>query len=384
MKNYNKSVFNATIVILIFILNIKNIKGASGKCDGCNYIYTNNKCMKDGNACPSYCRPHYYESTCYDCSEVFKNDKRQFYSISNNKCIEKIADPLTSDDSKIFINSDTNEIVSSDIFTADNPYTNIKFYQFGQFLYKNCPADTQAHETSKTICVCNNNDKKYIYKDKIFNRLYFKCVSSCPFGYHVYENERGEYKCMDDCNTFDRIIASNNSCSSSCPSDQNYIYTYQEKIYCSNKCPSSAPFYYNTENERGEIECIEKCNDKDFYYQNTKVCVQKCDNYKLLVDIKNSIYICYKPKTDNPSCPDNFPYEYGDLCLRKCSDTNEGIISDTTHFNSGLKKKHIASLLVVEQRNVLKIVILWIVTKNIMMKRQLHALMIALKLQKNI
>ena len=77
MKYYNNSVFNATIAILIFILNIETIKGASTKCSECTYNYSQNKCKKGAEDCPSYCRPHFYEGECYDCSEIFKNETSQ-------------------------------------------------------------------------------------------------------------------------------------------------------------------------------------------------------------------------------------------------------------------------------------------------------------------
>jgi hypothetical protein len=79
----------------------------------------------------------------------------------------------------------------------------------------------------------------------------------------------------------------------------------------------------------------------------TKECLtnSNCgENYKLYIDYDNSIFLCYKQTGATTQCPDDFPYKYGNLCLRKCSDTQKSLYSGFvikttyTHITSSEKK----------------------------------------------
>ena len=320
MKYYNNSVFSATIAILIFILNIKNIKGAGIKCSDCEYVYAQKKCQKknDGADCPSYCRPHFYEGECYDCSEAFKNDVSQLYQldVNNKKCGNK--SPYSTGGSETFITSETNEIIDYDEFINKANVENPPFFLFGNFIYKgNCPVGTSPKDTEKYYCICNS--PKYTYIDHILERTFKKCVDSCPYGYYYYLD--GEYRCLKQCNDgYKLIIASNNSCVQECPPDHPFYFELDGKKYCSKKCPSKAPFYYSNIIKYKGIECKEKCNNGDFYFSDTKECItyNNCGSgYKLCIDFDNSVFICLKQISGTTQCPSSFPYEYSNLCLKK-------------------------------------------------------------------
>ena len=327
MKFNNNSVFSATIAFLIFILNIKTIKGATTKCSECAYDYSKNRCLKNGNDCPSYCRPHFYEGVCYDCSEIFKNDTSQLYmlDLSSKKCLKKI--PYSTGESLSYITSETNEIIYNNDFKNKAQEVNSQIVRFGNFIYKGgCPEGTTPNETNAYVCICSS--PKFTYIDYIFERQLQKCVISCPYGYYYYNGV--EYICKTKCDNdgYKLIIASNNSCVQECPSDHPYYYELDGKKYCSKKCPSKLPFYYSNKiNADKGIICLSACENRDYHFSDTKECTSSCGNYKSLIDIDTSTYICNKSISKTGSCPLTFPYKYGELCLKKCSDTNNDLFS---------------------------------------------------------
>ena len=335
MKYYNNSVFSATIAILIFILNIKNIKGASTKCSECTYDYSQNKCIKGAEDCPSYCRPHFYRSNCYDCSEVFKTEATQFYSIENNKCRIRFAEPPSPSISDIYIISETNEFVKADNIYEEN--RNNPVYIFGYFVYNQCPYSL-SYDTNTLTREDSTNDHIYLcrcesltYSTEIFRKDNFKCVTSCPFGYNMFTTDI--HLCKNQCDSnFPRIITSNYTCVDNCRDNEYYFYyTLEGKQYCSNRCPSSAPFYYPRSGDN-EVVCKDKCDQNDFYFSNTKICTEKCSEHKSLIDIEKSIFICDESLGREADCPPNFPYKYKHSCLRKCSDTFNDYFTQTRHF----------------------------------------------------
>jgi hypothetical protein len=242
MKYYKNSVFNAAFAILLFILNIKNIKGQNVKCSDCVFNYALKVCRKGDDNCPSYCRPHFYKGECYDCSSIFKNSTSQLYSIVDGKCQKKSS--ATTEDS-VYITSETNEVLKTSEIKAQNSLNvaDNKVFIFGDFTYLNQPANTILDESVENRLLCRCQQLTFV--DNIFGFNLYKCVNSCPYGYHMYSN--GDDVCKKECDVnFPIIIASNNRCDDKCPPDQPYYYIDEGKEYCANKCPSSKPFYYNS------------------------------------------------------------------------------------------------------------------------------------------
>ena len=322
MKYYDNPVFDVTIVILLFILNIKNIKAETIKCSECEFNYSLKKCKKGNDDCPSYCRPHFYKGVCYDCSVVFRNDTSQLYSIEDGKCRKKF------NGQSLYITSETNEVMEKSKIIEQNGLNeqDNKLFVFGDFTYLNQPDNTDLNESSENwlLCIC----KTFTYIDTIFDFRLYKCVNTCPYGYN--QKSVSINVCKDKCDTgYSIIVASNYSCVDKCTSEEPYYYEYEGKEYCANKCPSSKPFYYNR-NENNKILCKEKCDNNNFYLPDTKECKTDLNcgtDYKLCIDFDNSIFICNKQLSGNNDCPDTFPYKYGDLCLRKCSDTQKNLYS---------------------------------------------------------
>jgi hypothetical protein len=75
----------------------------------------------------------------------------------------------------------------------------------------------------------------------------------------------------------------------------------------------------------------------------TKECITDTNcgsDYKLCIDFDNSVFICLKQISGTTQCPSSFPYEYSNLCLKKCSDTQKTLY---TSFNSIPTYSHITS-----------------------------------------
>ena len=369
MKYKKNSCFFITIEILFFIVNIKNIKGRKIECNECEYDAGTNKCKKDSEICSSDCRPHLYDGICYDCSSVFLNNPTKLYSIKDNECVNSL--------NYEYMISETNEVVSKADY--DNKISDLSSYQmyfFGNIIYRQCPAKTIIDNTkSNHQCKCDNNLK--VYMDNIFGIVLYRCVESCPNGYYYFDVGMNGFVCtILNSDSSHKHIRSDNFLANNCDSGQPLKYNVDPYIYCLNNCPAIAPFFYNNEDTEtsNQLTCLETCYNQDFYFSDTKECTKKCIGYKSLIDIKTSTFICDKsrPISDNNyNCPQEFPYAYGDSCLRNCCDTNNDYFSSAKgHFNSDLKKPHIASLvIVIQKKNVLLVVKRkQIMKKNIMIK----------------
>ena len=353
MRYYKNSGFYITIIIIVYILNIKYLNGITIKCNQCNYSYEDKKCKSDLGECPSYCRPHFYDVQCYDCSTVFKSNTNLLYSISENECIPPITDYNRN------IISETNEVVKNE--EANNKIkadTNLGIKMFGNFIYKICPTYTVGTLFSGyNYCKCTDTTNSFLYADKIFDLDHFRCVNTCPQGYYFYYNTLGNYLCkrLEDIPPPD-CIRSNNLLTENCDSGQPFLVEHikigsRQYYYCLSACPASLPFYKNTTSVNSGIKCLDKCPDNYFYYSDTKECIEKCDNYQSWIDIESKIFICVRPSSTESNCPPEFPYKYGSSCLRNCSDTNKDFFS-FTHFGSNDLKKQTYSLVTSNKRCV--------------------------------
>ena len=338
MRHYKSSGFYVTIINILYILNIKYLNGAPITCEQCTFK-SNGKCESEsGELCPSYCRPHFYEGKCYDCSSVLKNNASPLYSIDENECIP----PITNYD-RIII-SETNEVVKNDEALNKTKNDTLDIKEFGGFIYKTCPRYTEATQfNGYKRCKCTDTTNSFLYPDKIFDVTHYRCVNSCPQGYNFYFISYDNYICSKLENAPHQHIRPNNTLTENCDSEQPYIVKYVQIgttnfYYCLNKCPESLPFFKNDPAKPNEKECLDKCPENYFYYKDTKECIQNCANYQSWIDIKTKTFICARPSSNAESnidsdCPAEFPYKYGSSCLRNCSDTNDAFFSlSSSHF----------------------------------------------------
>ena len=335
---YNKNpYFFITIEIFFFIVIIKYIKGEKIQCEECEYDPSINKCKKGTEICSLDCRPHFYSGRCYDCSQVFKDNPSKLYSIEvDNRCINS--------QNYNYLISETNEVVKMDDYnTMISDFPSYEMYFFGNIIYRQCPNKTIL-DTSKSNHQCKCKDNYKIYIDQIFGIDLCRCVDSCPYGYYYFNDVMNNNVCTKLTNNSNhKHIRANNLLANSCSSDQPFKYNVSFYAYCLNSCPANAPFFYiNSDIENNNKKCLESCDNQDFYFSDTKECTKKCVGFKSLIDIKTSTFICDKNRPtsggDN-NCPEEFPYAYGDSCLRNCSDTNNEFFSSAKdHFDSNLQQ----------------------------------------------
>ncbi len=278
---HQKITFNILLLLLIS-LNI-NLIQSIGVCDDC--VIINNKCVKqnDDDNCDSKCRPHLYGGVeCYDCSSVL--DSNNIYYYINVGGTTPQCEPKTN----------------CDLITIEN---------------NECVDD------------CGSG---YILEMNIEGTTYTRCTSSCPSGYFDLRTK----KCVNECKGSTDKITEDNGCTDYCSSNQ-YLFTQTERIngvtvtkkYCLSTCPEQKRYYY--ESSFQDNECVSSCNEGDFYSVTTEPpykCVSSCDKM-LFIDPTNNIYQCSdksKPSQANQHvCPDSFPYQYKDYCLRNCKVTEE-------------------------------------------------------------
>ena len=314
MKYKKNSYFFIIIEILIFIVNFKDIKGSNIKCEDCEYDYDLKKCKKGSEICSPDCRPHLYEGRCYDCSKVFTKDSSKLYSIVDRECVNsKNYEYMVSETNEVVQISDYNQILSDVL----NP----NMYLFGNIIYRQCP-DKTSHDESSDNHRCKCNDDLKVYIDQIFGKYLYRCVDSCPYGYYFF-NENVNYNVCTilNSNSRDKHINLNNFLSSNCASEQPLKYIVGLYTYCLDNCPASAPFFYNssdTDNEN-KLKCLATCNNQDFYFSNTKECTKKCGNFKSLIDIKTSTFICDTNEELKFKTYSLISNTIGKKCVRNCS-----------------------------------------------------------------
>ena len=321
-KNTYFTFLNIIITIAFFLsLNIKKIKADEEICNGYQYNNNNNRCQNTSGNYLDYCKPSKAEGNwkCYDCSGAFQatNTYRR-YKITNEHVCE-----APGDCKKIRIES--NECL-------DNCPEGT--YEFGDYCYNNCSSyglDSITGE-SQAKCKCPNNYK--ILNDQIGNNKYYRCIESCPKGYFNVSTNI----CLQNSNCGDMkgILYPNDiGCVDSCKNNNNKkLYkkegTSTTEQYCVDTCPDSVPFFYNNQDSE-EIECIDKCNDHDYYNPTTKECLTECNGISL-IDLSKNIREC-RTQDSTDGCPDSFPYRYNQTntfaCLKDCSDTKTMFDKDT-------------------------------------------------------
>ena len=172
--------------------------------------------------------------------------------------------------------------------------------------------------TDDRNCQCKENYKIII--DSILNRDIYRCISPCPYGYYLDDYCKSEIP-----NNY--YAYQNKSLVSECP-----LFILDDK-FCLEKCPDSAPFFEITNNEK---VCKSSCGDS-FYYSDTKQCFSSndnCNDYIYFIDYQTRTFICNKDDgiiSDTYVCPPDFPYKYGNSCIRNCSDTNQ--INEKTTYS---------------------------------------------------
>ena len=290
-----------------------------------NYIGGNNTCLQKCSDQPSI--GQYFveidrssEYSIYKCSQSCGDN----YTIFNTKeCSNKCPEDYYESPSQIcYFHNCTND--------ADYPFTTVDKENEGKKICAKKCHESQPNYGDDKICKVGCGDNEIIDFDG-------KCVSSCQNSYYKFLDKINEkLTCVIQCQQGKKYLK-NFTCVDTCPSPNNYV----EGNECRTQCDSNHFQQINEINEETiEIECVEKCNTNQFYYNtgsiyNQKVCKLKCDDKDFVIeDTQICIKSCPSPYysffIDNSGnndvskcvlkCPKEKPYHDNDLrtCVKQC------------------------------------------------------------------
>ena len=320
-----------------------------------------NKCVTE---CPTNSQLN--STNICDCSGLFYIDKET----QNKKCIsEDSCEILEKYPISVF---GTNECID---------YCDGILTQSGKECYR---TEYNCIEEYEKIVILNNGDKicdcieKYYYSYDGNGKQVKTCIkkgNNCDQNYPLLITETNE--CVQKCQGEYSLMFQNTICVSSCPAltkkyndkneciciDKWYMDKNTNKIIClPNNCPDEYPLYIsdlkqcvstckgNDYNIYFNKECIKDCNKegivnrkvvstsgdtisekyayekcmcKNFWYYNETTEMEECaesDNKNCKDINSNYKYIIYSTKQCVSSCPDSFPFQFSNYCLKKCNE----------------------------------------------------------------
>ena len=321
------------------------------KCPSNTYVdHEYKKCYKDSDGCPT--SSPYYErdetNNYFICKKSCTSDKF-IKSKTELECVNSCASP------NIYIG--INNMCLSSCEEPRIYYTKLKVDN----LYKcslDCNGKFTVKDTKECVDVCPpthyESPNKICYKDncdsdpdyKIATELNSKkiCSNTC---YKDYPYLNATNKCTDDCRKEHKMPDEfNKICITNCDSNPTYKYYYNNKTYeaCYERCPPDMKYhigytcYENCEYPNNVVEeyecksytickilknitngyCLENCKDIDKYYyeDNPTNCLDKCNDDDFVF---NDTHICVK------ECPLSYFMYYDDnatinnkMCVLKC------------------------------------------------------------------
>ena len=331
---------------------IENLDGTNpkGKClkscpEGKNYIQDKNVCT---DRCPTTLYPVKITDTpitIYNCSE---NCGNKFTIYGEKKCVDKCEEV----EGTVYESPDRICYKTDCKLNNDYPFTTITKIDSNEkkVCSKKCDESQPYYIKEEKICKTNCNGTKTIYD---YDN---ECVDKCEKSNYIYYNEEdGKTKCVAECPESKKYYEVNKTCVKTCPETYKYVKE--------NKCVNESEFscdknkFVKTNKETNEVECVLKCNDDQFYYEDQRICLpdclnkthfkvqgtQKCITLEECPNPYNSYYydgkeghsynnsMCLlkcptdKPYIDNRKCVPNCPqtgnnlHVYGDInCINMC------------------------------------------------------------------
>ena len=317
------------------------------KFDSTTTSFLSNK--DDFHYCDPNCRYSFQQKQSYYCSEIQNSNNKYFYIHESSYCVSTSNCRLSENNIDKVV-SPSNEC----IFSCSNIENN-QFFELGDFcIYIN---DLSLYRDNYEVISINNNYNLLKCKEnncmnnyEIDGKNYFTCIDcgDCEKG---FDNEQKVCLKEKSCGK-KKIIVSGNQyvCRSECDySDQTHHFEYTEnneddsepKVYCLDQCPQKANYYY--ENGNLPSKCLEGCNENDFYIEDEKgnfKCLKICDGLYWKEDSKN-FYACKNPSPSDNKCPENYKYQYFNMCFKSCEDTISKINKKTySLLNEDLTPKY--------------------------------------------
>jgi len=309
-----------------FFKNEEGVYICKDKCDGGQYITSNNECVSRcpidenfigaDNICKSKCDPNidgeYYHKF-YVQEETTQTPKYNIY-----KCLKECNNErdftLILDGTKECISECTDEApYKSEDENTDYPFTE----ENEKKCLGKCPDTAQYYKEDK-VCIqeeCKEFKKLVNIKDN-------SCVNKCDITTQ-YKYSNGTH-CIDNCNKYtinDYICYDGEEC----PKPYNYI----SGNICSDKCPENEfvnPIYVTNDGAVNEYTCKSSCDSGLYTYNNTKICLKECgtnqyevQDEKKCVDSCNEVSTTEKPYFFYEKKDENSPFKKN-TCVLHCRD----------------------------------------------------------------
>jgi hypothetical protein len=311
---------------------------------GYKHIFNNNICFSGDckNTDYKFTSSDFPNICFYNCPDIKDNQNNKYLIEIDFKCYEELPEEYS--------NYYFYEIKVDD-------YSNIKKYMEPTKALKECfKRGLKYIKDSQCIKYCDSDNFK-VLPDKNKFGLCFENIQKCKENNYIYynsnkkecskqcdyfsilddvsSNSNVEGNCVVNCHgDYDRIdgdICKNNCfykeiggkkiCVESCFNNKGFSF-YNEDKQCLDSCLNNdynKKFSYEPKNEHQE--CIEKCEDDEYYYENEQICLKKCNKYykisdakKICIDTCESILLpsgkCIDDDDfkENPCLENDFPF----------------------------------------------------------------------------
>ena len=249
------------------------------KIEGGGYIYQKDYICynySDSLSCPNY---YYKKTNLVQCATLQQCIEKGFNYIKGKECVDECdgykVERIVDNDGQI------QEIGKCFSEAKDCENVGYKFITENKTCLKSCDDYKTSEESpisvNGTNCftTCPSN---YPYKDIVSGKKF--CLMLCKK--YFYKNE-----CKDVCESGTYYFDNNFECFDDCViGDISYYKTEDENDNkCYYSCPENYPYIHIRDDLNGKkqsIICENPCKEKIFYYNDDKICLDKCDIYKSL------------------------------------------------------------------------------------------------------
>ena len=296
-----------------------------------NYIGKDNKCL---TSCENDENKYYikkiFESDPdssypnYECKTNCKSSNNKIYNYGEKECLEECDDYL-------YIKGDE-KICYKNCYLSDLPFST-KNNENKKVCANQCLKEGEKNYLSDKICIskCKDNAINNTIDDGDNS-----CVSTCnllsQYKYLQVQSESDDsLHCKNRCENFvnskNRYHKSNYICQEKCLAPNNYVVedsAYENVNECLSECPNDRQ--YMRKNYNDEYICSnEECQEDEYIYMDTKICLENCGDSLYFYQIGTKKYCadsCYFFKDENLYFfEDSNDSTNKKKCVKNCEDT---------------------------------------------------------------
>jgi len=281
-----------------------------------NYIKDKNICVApiESNKCPdnSYpvkiiqiTTPEAY--SIYNCSQ---NCGEKFTIFNKKECVDECGERYYESPDRICYEGNCKLNTKYPFTTITKIGSNEK-----KVCSKKCDESQPYYVKEEKICKASCDGTKTIYD---YDN---ECVDKCEKSNYIYYNEEdGKTKCVAKCPESKKYNEADKTCVKTCPETYKYVKE--------NKCVTESDFscdknkFVKTNEETKEVECVLKCDDKQFYYEDQRICLPDCLN-KTHFKVQGTQECITLEECPNPYYSYHYDGKEGEIynssmCLLKC------------------------------------------------------------------